>query len=86
MINVIVAQKRNINITINSTANVITSSTPVTLKNISTKEGRIDQLLDVNAINETDGATLVYDSSIDKYIVEKLDLTNTVGPLDGGNF
>lgn len=90
MINVVVANKRNINVTVNSTAGIINTNNPVTLKNvpviISEPATRLDKLLDVYANNEIEGATLVYDSATDKYIVEKLDLDNTVGALNGGDF
>lgn len=89
MTNVILAKKRTINISVNTTAGVIDTSPPVTLKNIPvlrTNTNRLDTLDDVNANNELDGATLVYDISNDKYVVEKLNLSNTVGTLDGGDF
>jgi hypothetical protein len=43
-------------------------------------------LNDVDATGEVSGATLVYDAGNDKYIVQKLDLTNVTGNLDGGTF
>lgn len=48
--------------------------------------GRLDQLTDVNAAGETDGATLVYDAETDQYVTEKLNLENVEGTLDGGAF
>ncbi len=62
---------------------IIQPISPVTLKNtIQTETNRrIDQLLDVVAdtANTVAGSTLVYDPSIDKYVVQVLD-------LDGGSF
>lgn len=90
MTNVILAKKRTINISVNTTAGVIDTSPPVTLKNIpvltTNFNNRLDSLNDVNANNEINGATLVYDLSNDTYVVEKLNLSNTVGTLDGGDF
>ena len=90
MTNVIVAKKRTILVSTNATAGVINTTEPVVLKNIPTLVGgtanRLDHLYDVYPVGETQGATLVYDAATDKYIVEKLNLSNTVGNLDGGTF
>ena len=89
-INVIVARKRDVKVSTNATSGIIDTSAPVTLKPIPTITSggvdRLDHLKDVNANTEVDGATLVYDSGNDKYIVKKLDLANVVGNLDGGDF
>lgn len=80
VINVIVANKKD---------GVIEASAPVTLKPIPTINSgvdRLDNLKDVDASAEIDGATLVYDIGNDKYNVKKLDLSNITGTLDGGNF
>jgi len=83
MVNVIVARPRNIKVSSNATAGVIDSSTPVTIKNVSSAIGngitRLDSLVDVNASNETDNATLVYNFEPDTYVVKQMD-------LDGGTF
>jgi hypothetical protein len=81
MVNVIVARSRNIKVSSNATAGILDSSTPVTVKSSSgsTSITRLDSLVDVNASNETDNATLVYDSSSDTYVVRQID-------LDGGTF
>ena len=81
MVNVIVARSRNIKVSSNATAGVLDSSTPVTIKNNPSINGisRLDSLVDVNASNETDNATLVYDFETDTYVVKQMD-------LDGGTF
>ena len=81
MVNVIVARSRNIKVSSNATAGVLDSSTPVTIKNNPSTNGitRLDSLVDVNSSNETDKATLVYDSLTDTYVVKQMD-------LDGGTF
>jgi hypothetical protein len=48
--------------------------------------GRLDQLTDVNASGETDGATLVYNAETDTYVTEKLNFGDIDGGVDGGNF
>lgn len=86
-INVVVAKKRTIRVSANGTAGILNSSGGVTLKNIlSPPASRLDQLKDVDASNEVDGATLVYDDQNDKYVVQYLDLADTTGTLDGGSF
>jgi hypothetical protein len=80
VINVIVANKKD---------GIIEASAPVTLKPIPTINSgvdRLDNLKDVNATTEINGATLVYDIANDTYNVKKLDLADVVGALDGGNF
>ena len=81
MTNVIVAKINN--------NRSIDSNAPVVLKqstNLTATVQRLDKLQDVIATTETDGATLVYDVTNDKYVVKQLDLTNVTGILDGGNF
>ena len=90
---VIVGTKRNVQISANATAGIIDTSTPVVLKNnpyLVSSNGigpnRLDKLYDVSATGEVDKATLVYYSANDTYVVEKLDLANVTGGLDGGTF
>lgn len=79
-----------IRVSVNATAGVITSTNPVTVKNITTTGtlplGRLDQLTDVSAANEVDKATLVYDAVTDKYVVKQIEFDEISGPLDGGTF
>ena len=88
--NVVVGRKRNIRVASNATAGIINTNQTVVLKNtptlISGGTSRLDHLQDVDASAEVQGATLVYDSATDKYVTEKLNLSNTVGNLDGGQF
>lgn len=90
MTNVVVARKRTIQVAANATAGIIDTTVPVTLKNnpvlSSGGVSRLDNLVDVVANNESNGATLVYDASTDKYIVKQLDLSDITGALDGGTF
>lgn len=69
------------------------SSNPVsvvTLKNqvltVSQGPNRLDELQDVIESNPQSGDTLVYNSETDKYEVQKLNLSDVDGPLDGGSF
>jgi hypothetical protein len=90
MVNVVVARKRTVQVSTNATAGIIDTTTPVTLKNTPIGSGinRIDKLLDVDASFETDNATLVYNSILDKYIVKKLEFNDLDGDIevDGGTF
>lgn len=84
MVNVVIAQNRNIQVTANTQGTTLTTtSNPVTLKNETSLSSsaitRLDSLQDVVATSETNNSTLVYDETTDKYIVKQLD-------LDGGNF
>jgi hypothetical protein len=91
MVNVVVGRKRNIQISANATAGIIDTASPDTLKNTpaiysGTGVSRLDSLTDVVATGEATGAVPVYDSATDKYFIQKLDLANVVGDLDGGTF
>lgn len=90
MTNVVVSRKRTIQVSANATAGIIDTSTPVVLKNNpSIGSGgvtRLDKLTDVAANTEVNGATLVYNAANDTYVVQKLDLSNVTGDLDGGSF
>ena len=88
MINVVVGKKRTVKVSSNTTAGVLNTTTPVTIKNTTgvTSSSRLDGLLDVDATNESAGATLIYNADQDKYIVKKLDLGDISGALDGGTF
>ena len=83
MVNVVVATPRTIQVSANVSGTTLTTSRPVTLKNDTTLSSvastRLDSLNDVNAENESNNATLVYDYITDTYIVKQLD-------LDGGTF
>ena len=80
MTNIVVSRKSNVG--------TINTSTPVVLKNNPTIGGvtRLDRLNDVVANSEVNGATLVYNSSNDTYVVKKLDLSDVTGAIDGGIF
>lgn len=90
MTNVVVSRKRTIQIAANATAGIIDTSTPVILKNNpsigSAGATRLDKLSDVAANTEVNGATLVYNAANDTYVVQKLDISNVTGDLDGGTF
>jgi hypothetical protein len=90
-VNVVVGRKRDIQVSANATAgSVSTNRNPVTLKNVPTIStggtNRLDSLNDVVASGEISGAVPVYDAATDKYVVQKLDLNNVIGDLDGGTF
>lgn len=90
MVNVVVARKRTVQVSTNATSGIIDTTTPVTLKNVPIGTGvtRLDRLTDVDASSETDKATLVYNSVLDKYIVKKLEFDDLDGVIDvdGGIF
>lgn len=70
--------------TVNNGGGQIQSSSPVTLKTAPAL--RLDTLSDVEEHSPSDGYTLVYRSSDDKYVVQQLSLENVAGSLDGGSF
>jgi len=75
-------------VTVNNLGNVLTGVSPFTLKNQITEITSIEQIADVDEINVTTGATLIYNSSTDKYEIRPLQFTDMSGTvdLDGGTF
>ena len=68
---------------------IVDTTTPVTLRNNTIQANsvrRLDKLVDVDASVETLGSTLVYDQSLDKYVVKQMDIQYVTGNLDGGQF
>lgn len=64
----------------------LTSSSPITLKNQIVEITSIENIADVSEINVTDGATLIYNSSTDKYEIKPLNFDDLSGDIDGGTF
>lgn len=92
VLNVVVARKRQVQVSTNATAGIIDSSTPVVLRNnpallaVGTGVDRFDRLRDVDAAAELEGAVPVYQANNDTYFVKKLDLEFITGEVDGGTF
>jgi hypothetical protein len=73
--------------TVNTGGGQIQSTAPVTLvSSAAASANRLDALVDVEEVSPTNGSTLVYRSSDDKYVVQQLSLENVSGALDGGSF
>lgn len=72
-------------VTVSKTDGRLSSSAPaVQLKNQVTEIRSIEDIADVVRTNPINGATLVYNASLDKYEVKPIDLGAT--GLDGGTF
>jgi hypothetical protein len=72
---------------VNTSSGQIQTTTPVTLMTAAASaSNRLDALSDVEEIAPANGATLVYRSSDDKYVVQQLTFDNVSGNLDGGSF
>lgn len=72
---------------INTNSGQIQTTTPVTLiTSAAATANRLDHLADVEEIAPSNGSTLVYRSSDDKYVVQPLTFENVTGNLDGGSF
>lgn len=89
--NVVVGRKKNIQISANATSDIVsTNRNNVTLKNVPTVTSgglnRLDTLNDVVSSGEISGAVPVYNSTTDKYVVQKLNISDVDGDLDGGTF
>lgn len=69
----------------NSGGTLVTSA-PITLKNQSVDIRSIEDIRDVDEINVTSGATLIYNSSTDKYEIKPLTFDDVDGAIDGGLF
>lgn len=87
-VNVVVGRNRNIQVSANATGGSIsTNRNNITLKSTAVApSARLDSLSDVNSAGEITGAVPVYDSITDTYVVQKLNLSDVTGDLDGGTF
>jgi hypothetical protein len=73
----------SIKASVNTGGGQIQATSPITL---TATGNRLDSLADVVESSPVNGATLVYRSSDDKYVVQQLSLENVSGALDGGSF
>jgi len=71
---------------INNNSGSLNATSPVVLKNQITQLRSLEDIGDVVETNVTDGATIVYNASLDKYEVKPLDLNTQNTALDGGTF
>ncbi len=71
---------------VNNIGGTLTPSSPITLKNQIVEITSIENIADVDEINVTDGATLIYNSSTDKYEIKPLNFDDLSGDIDGGTF
>jgi hypothetical protein len=91
MTNVIVAKQKTVQVSVNSVAGIISTVAPVTLKNnpvLSTTAvaTTVEGLLDVNVVSKVNGATLVFDSATNTFLIEPLNYSEINGNIDGGSF
>ena len=73
------------------TGSFINSINPIILKNtpvLVSESGAtsVTDLTDVTVSNEANGATLVWDTATNSFIVKPLDISEITGTLDGGEF
>ena len=61
------------------------ATNPVTVAT-SLSVNKLENLADVDASNKQDGDALIYHANTHNYVVEKVNLGNAVGNLDGGVF
>jgi hypothetical protein len=73
---------------VNNTGGVLTAQSPITLKNQINEINSIEDIRDVSEIDVTDGATIVYNASNDKYEIKHIQIEQVEGiiNLDGGTF
>lgn len=71
---------------VNNVGGTLTPYAPITLKNQVIELTSIENIADVDEINVTDGATLIYNSSTDKYEIKPLNFNDLSGDIDGGTF
>ncbi len=80
-----IVQKTSMVARVNTTGDSLTAAKPVTLKNQIKEIRSIEDFGDVEGVNVITGATLIYNSTSDKYEVRPLELSD-LGNLDGGTF
>ena len=71
---------------VNNRNGSLNSTAPIVLKNQITQLRSIEDIGDVIETDVTDGATIIYNSTLDKYEVKQLNFGNIQADLDGGTF
>ena len=80
-----IIQNTNMIARVTTSGDSLAASKPVTLKNQINEIRSIEDFGDVDEVNVTSGATLVYNSTSDKYEVRPLEIGD-LGNIDGGTF
>jgi len=71
---------------VNNIGGTLTPFAPITLKNQMVEITSIENIPDVDEVNVTTGATLIYNSATDKYEIKPLSFNDLSGDIDGGLF
>lgn len=73
---------------LNNVGGSLTPISPITLKNQIAEINSIEHIGDVDEVNVTTGATIIYNSATDKYEIKPLQFSDISGAvnLDGGTF
>jgi len=74
------------NVKVNNIGGTLTPYAPITLKNQAIEITSIENIPDVDEINVTDGATLIFNSTTNKYEIKPLNFSDLSGDIDGGTF
>lgn len=82
--NVVVGSQKNISVG-GGTVGLVTTNPGNILSN-PTMSTRLDRLRDVDATNQVEGSTLIYDVASGKYVLSYVDLKYVKGSLEGGTF
>lgn len=84
----ILARSTRQNVRVNNTGSGLLTPTSITLKNQIAEIKSIEDFPDVEEINVTTGATLIYNSTNDKYEIRLIEPNDIQGALDidGGEF
>ena len=84
----ILARSTTQNVRVNNTGSGLLTPTSITLKNQIAEIKSIEDFPDVEEVNVTSGATLIYNSSNDKYQIRLIQSGDIQGQLDidGGEF
>jgi hypothetical protein len=89
--NVVLSNKKVVQVSPSITANVISSTKPVILKNIPTlisggNDVILSSLSDVNVEYLSNGSILIYNSTSKEWVAGQITLNTITGTLDGGLF
>jgi hypothetical protein len=69
-----------------STSPIAVQTLPIITETTGGGVSRLDLLTDVDATGEEAGAVPVYDPDTDEYVIEKLEVSDLSGPVDGGTY
>lgn len=73
-------------IKVNPVDGILQPTTPITLRNQTLQITSLEDISDVAVVDRVEGATVVYNSAVNRYEIKLLDGDFITGTIDGGTY